>query len=337
MNIETMGDLKKEYSYDMACSLGERCMSAHQMRLNGLRSNSNPFDWLICMDLDQVIQVLLTGGRDFFRRENLQVVEGSKGHLNVTDSLTGFIALHDFRKGQPFDQEYELFVEKYNRRFGRLFELLQQASSILFVRTNVQKADYEKLLALEQLNPDAQMDFLIINTMEMDQVKRLESPYNNMMIYGISEHPDIAYDVWMGNHAHWREVLSGYSLKNYKDWLTDGIKSVIGDRQLVLWGFGGAGKKIAAQIKAAKDPVSIGWFVDSNSAKWGMADETTEVRDTLSLMANRDDVLVLICVYGDTEGIEDSLAKMQFPESAAWKIVYEGLTPVGLEKCVYPV
>ena len=251
--------------------------------------------------------------------------------------MTGFIALHDFRKGQPFDQEYELFVEKYNRRFGRLFELLQQASSILFVRTNVQKADYEKLLALEQLNPDAQMDFLIINTMETDQVKRLESPYNNMMIYGISEHPDIAYDVWMGNHAHWREVLSGYSLKNYKDWLTDGIKSVIGDRQLVLWGFGGAGKKIAAQIKAAKDPVSIGWFVDSNSAKWGMADETTEVRDTLSLMANRDDVLVLICVYGDTEGIEDSLAKMQFPESAAWKIVYEGLTPVGLEKCVYSV
>ena len=79
----------------------------------------------------------------------------------------------------------------------------------------------------------------------------------------------------------------------------------------MLWGFGGAGKKIAAQIKAAKDPVSIGWFVDSNSAKWGMADETTEVRDTLSLMANRDDVLVLICVYGDTEGIEDSLAKMK--------------------------
>jgi len=43
------------------------------------------------MDLDKVLEVLLAGGRGFFRKENLKVEEGSKEHLNVTDSLTNVI------------------------------------------------------------------------------------------------------------------------------------------------------------------------------------------------------------------------------------------------------
>ena len=332
---KTMGYFDRaENSYDMACSLGERCMTAHQMRLNGLRSSSNPFDWLICMDLDKVLWVLMTGGRDFFRKENLMVKDGTKGHLNVTDSLTGFIALHDFREDQPFAQEYELFQEKYNRRFGRLLDSVRQASSILFVRTNVSETDYKKLLILQKLNPDARMHFLVVNTVETDHVVRLERPYKNMEVFEISDQPDIDYDIWMGNHAHWKEILSEYSLENYKDWLTDGLRAVLQDRKLVIWGFGGAGKKIVSQLKVAGNPVSVGWIVDSNPAKWGMIDDSIEVKDSSSLKGCLDSVFILICVYGDTSGIEESLARMHFPKNAVMKVVYEGLTPVGLAKTV---
>jgi len=242
--------------------------------------------------------------------------------------------LHDFRKDQPFEQEYEFFLEKYNRRFGRLFESVRQASSILFVRTNVAETDYGKLLELQQLNPEAKMDFLVVNTVETDHVEWLESPYENMRVCEICEQLDIDYDIWMGNHAHWKEILSRYSLKNYKDWLTEGLRSVLQHRQLVIWGFGGAGKKIVSQLKAAAVPVPVGWIVDSNPAKWGMIDGSIEVKDTLSLKESLDSIFVLICVYGDTNDIENSLDEMHFPKNAVRKVVYEGLTPLRLEKII---
>ena len=322
---------QKTYSYDVVCSLGDRCMVAHQMRLNGLRSISNPFDWLISENLNAVVDTLLTAGDKFFLKENIRLENRKAEHLTAIDSVTGFVSLHDFAGELPFDEEYELVIKKYRNRISRLLELLRNSKSILFVRTNVNEKGMEKLLELQSVNPEANMDFLIVNTVETDEMRYIPCKYDNVFVYEISEKPDVDYDMWMGNHAHWKQVLSQFSLNEYEDWLLEGLKREVKDRNLVIWGFGGAGKKIISQLQANPKEVAISWVIDSNPEKWGDVDGKFEIKGSTSLSGHFHDTVVLICVYGQTVGIEQQLEELQYPRKQILKVVYEGLSPVRLE------
>lgn len=294
-------------SYDMVCSLGERCMVAHQMRLNGLRSISNPFDWMITHNLSAVVDSLLNQGNDFFSKERLVMEDEGSEHLKIVDA------------------------EKYNRRWERLLIQIAAAKSILFVRTNVENEEIPLLLKLQQLNSKARMDFLIINTVETEDVKRIPSGYENVYIYEISNQPDVSYDVWMGNHAHWKEVLALYKTKDCRNWLEEGLSAIGLEKKLVIWGFGGAGKKLLAQFQVMEHLPKIEWFVDRNSSKWGIIEGELEVKGIESLREHKDDVVVLICIYGDTTEIEEQLKEMDFPDESIKKVVYDGLAPVRIE------
>lgn len=318
------------HSYEMVCSLGERCMTAHQMRLNKLRSESNPFDWLITTNITAVVDTLLNNWNNFFKRENLVVQYVGPEHTNVMDSTTGFLSLHDFNSAKPFDEEYDRFITKYTRRINRLMELICTSKSILFVRTNATEVDIENLQRLKTLNPSATIDFLIVNTTNTTSVRSIPSKYDNVYIYEISDQPDLAYDVWMGNHAHWKEVLSNYSLIGYQDFLVQALKQYTKEKTLVIWGFGGAGRKIVAHLTTTKDSVPIGWIVDRNPAKVGKISEILEVKDITSLQSHTSDVFVLICIYGDTTEIEKTLKDMNFSQESYKKVLYDGLTPVGV-------
>lgn len=317
--------------YDMVCSLGERCMVAHQMRLNCLRSISNPFDWLISVNLDAVVDTLMSAGDAFFLKENVHLEDRGAEHLTAIDSHTGFISLHDFVGLESFDEEYENVMEKYHIRIQRLLDMIRKSESILFVRTNVKWEKLEKLLELQQLNPKAQMDFLVVNTTKTEEVKMIPCQYDNVFVYEVSEQPDLKYDVWMGNHAHWKQVLSQFSLKEYTDWLIEGLKKETAGKDLVIWGFGGAGKKIVSHLQANPGALSIGWVVDSNSAKWGSVNGEFEIRGSDSLRNHLHDTIVLICVYGETLSIENSLAELNYPRENVLKVVYEELMPVRIE------
>lgn len=318
-------------SYDVVCSLGERCMVAHQMRLNGLRSVSNPYDWMITHNLSAVVDSLLNQGNDFFPKERLVMEDEGSEHLKIVDAETGFICLHEFRKSVSFDEEYSVFAEKYNRRWERLLIQIAAAKSILFVRTNVANEEIPLLLKSQQLNPKARMDFLIINTVETEDVKRIPSGYENVYIYEISNQPDVSYDVWMGNHAHWKEVLAPYKAEDCRNWLEEGLSSIGSEKKLVVWGFGGAGKKLLAQFRAIENLPKIEWFVDHNPNKWGTVDGDLEVKEIESLEGHNKDVVVLICIYGDITEIEKQLKEMDFPDESIKKVVYDGLAPVRIE------
>ncbi|WP_455714250.1 hypothetical protein [Anaerosporobacter sp.] len=135
----------------------------------------------------------------------------------------------------------------------------------------------------------------------------------------------------MGNHAHWKEVLSRYSLIDYQDWLIQDLKRSIANKTLVIWGFGGAGRKIIAHLNSSKDSVKIGWIVDSNPDKIGKINDTLEVKNISSLQAHNSDLFVLICIYGNTTEIEKTLKDMNFSQESFKRVIYEGLTPVGIE------
>lgn len=321
----------KIHSYELVCSLGERCMTAHQLHLNKLRSESNPFDWLVTGNLNSVINTLLDNCNHFFLKENLVIVNNNLEHLTVTDSTTGFISLHDFYTNESFDAEYTKFVDKYTRKINRLMNLIHSKKSILFVRTNVPSDEIKYLLRLTELNPEAKIDFLIINTTDTNVVKQLPSPYDNVYIYEISKTPDFSYDIWQGNHAHWKEVLSQFSLIGYQDWLVQTLKKYLGNKTLVIWGFGGAGKKIIEHLKSAENSIKIGWIVDRNTDKIGKISDTLEVKDVSSLESHSLDVIVLICIYGNTTKIEQDLKEMNFSQDSIKKIIYDGLAPVKIE------
>lgn len=318
-------------SYEMVCSLGERCMTAHQMRLNKLRSESNPFDWLITSNINSVVDTLLNHWSQFFIKENLIIEHNGTEHLSVTDSTTGFISLHDFDSNIPFDEEYNKFINKYTRRIQRFMNLIYSKNSILFVRTNVSINEIDYLQQLTQLNPYAKIDFLIINTVNTNTIKQIPVSYPNVHVYEISDQPDLSYDIWMGNHTHWKKVLSNYVLIGYQDWLVQSIKQTIGNKTLVIWGFGGAGRKIVAHLTSVEDSIKIAWIVDSNTAKIGKISDILEVKDITSLKTRNYDVFVLICIYGNTSGIEQQLKEMDFSPDSYKKVIYEGLTPVRIE------
>lgn len=98
---------------------------------------------------------------------------------------------------------------------------------------------------------------------------------------------------------------------------------------MVIWGFGGAGRKIVAHL-TTKDSVPIGWIVDRSQEKVGKISEILEVKDITSLQSHTSDVFILICIYGDTTEIEKTLKDMNFSQESYKKVLYDGLAPVGV-------
>lgn len=135
----------------------------------------------------------------------------------------------------------------------------------------------------------------------------------------------------MGNHAHWRQILSEYSLKHYKDFLVNQIKQYSRDRPIVLWGFGGAGRKIYTHLSNNSPDITISWIVDNNTSKWGNINETLEIKGSNSLINHEKEVWVLICIYGDTSSIENQLKEMNYSSDSFKHIVYDGLNPIGIK------
>lgn len=318
-------------TYDMVCSLGERCMTAHQMRLNKLRSQSNPFDWIITEDTAQVVNTILNNFFHFFEKENIIITGSNKEHLIIKDLSTGFRSPHDIKINSDFDFEYDAFKSKYTHRISRFINQLQTASSILFVRTNANENDINELIKLTAINTNARIDFLIINLTESNHVKKLPSQHPNVTVYEVSQISDLPSDPWMGNHVHWRTVLSKYSLINYEDFLVDQIKEYSKNKPIVLWGFGGAGRKIYSHLLTNSPDVNIGWIVDNNPNKWGYINESQVIQGSNSLLKREKEVWVLICIYGDTFCIENQLKEMNYTPDSFKHVVYDGLNPVGIE------
>lgn len=322
-------------TYDVVCSLGERCTTAHQMRLNKLRSQSNPFDWIITEDITQVVNTILDNFSHFFDKENIIITGSNKEHLIIKDLSTGFRSPHDIKINSDFDFEYDEFKAKCTHRISRFVNQLQTASSILFIRTNADENDINELIKLTAVNTNARIDFLIINLTETDHVNELPSQHPNVTVFEISQIPDLPSDPWMGNHAHWRKVLSKYSLKNYEDFLVNQIKQYSKNKPIVLWGFGGAGRKIHTHLLTNSPDINIAWIVDNNPDKWGNINESLIIQGSNSLLNREKEVWVLICIYGDTLCIENQLKDMNYPPDSFKHIVYDGLNPVGIKKNIF--
>lgn len=126
--------------FDLIIPLGLNCAAASQCRFRNLRLASFPFDWALAPDdhpdpISLPLYALETRFANWFVYENLKKVEDQRfeGSVAVQDLASGYIFLHDFHHSPLVVRDVERVREKYIRRIDRMYQMIEKASSILFV------------------------------------------------------------------------------------------------------------------------------------------------------------------------------------------------------------
>lgn len=197
---------EKDAEYDEAVSLGSMCQVAHQLQANGIRHHAYPFDWIIT-PADGLIRFITHKGEGFLELENLAFGElwANTNFIVTIDTVYGFKILHDFYV--PFEESYAPVKEKYDRRKERFFKLLKSNKKVLFIRTYLSREQAELLdHALRKFYPKLSYTILALNETEenwgLERVK-------NFQLHQIP-------NVWSGDPARWKEILSQFKVKQAK-------------------------------------------------------------------------------------------------------------------------
>jgi hypothetical protein len=112
-------------------SLGSFCEPAHMLRFCELRKKAYPFDWIVSMDGEALIEMLEDGFEKFLKDEYF-VPFGPAGHLLHTHYHLEF--LHDGDFNQQFAEKLEKLKHKYQTRIDRFKSLENYPYKVYFVR-----------------------------------------------------------------------------------------------------------------------------------------------------------------------------------------------------------
>lgn len=112
-------------------SLGSVCEPAHMLRFCELREKTFPFDWIVSMDGEALIEMLENDFKDLFRDEYF-VPFGPAGHLLQTYYHLEF--LHDGDFNHQFEANLEKLKQKYQRRIARFKQLDNYEGKVFFIR-----------------------------------------------------------------------------------------------------------------------------------------------------------------------------------------------------------
>ena len=146
--------------YDCVFSLGEACFIAIHLRKNGLRMFSGPFDWMYGSNFKTRCDILASKFENYFNKEDLEFKEYRETNKMVTyrNKRTDIHYNHDFHSDLPFDYEYNIVKEKYDRRINRLLKIISTAKNVLICygdlanSKNGAKSDTEIVDCIKKLN-----------------------------------------------------------------------------------------------------------------------------------------------------------------------------------------
>lgn len=169
-------------TYDLVFGLGTACSCTETLRKAGLQMLSFPYDWLapICRTPEEAaheirsrVHELCDGFSTWFDKGDFRpgppTPEASKA-IYVNDRLH-LIFNHDFPRGMPYDEAFDLVSARYRRRADRLIELIRSAHRILVVRmdrpgqvaaTDVEDCKWARR-ELSRVFAPAQFDFFLFN------------------------------------------------------------------------------------------------------------------------------------------------------------------------------
>jgi polysaccharide pyruvyl transferase WcaK-like protein len=208
-----VNDLKKKY--DAVIPLGGHCQPAYHLKRHRLRRFSLPLDWIYSHRITDLCRLLRERFHSFMELSNLRVesLQGSQTCYIVNDLTCHCGSYHDFPV-DPTNSDplvtYPQFRAKMDRRIRRLYETIERANSLLFIRVNATRQEAIQLRATLRDLVSCPFDLVIVNQTDVTQLKEVD--------WGISgvcsvEMPFVK-DYWPGDDKAWDQLLQGISLSD---------------------------------------------------------------------------------------------------------------------------
>lgn len=126
-------DLEQFKEEPMFISLGSFCQPSHMLRYCELRKAAFPFDWIMSLDGEALIEILEDDFK-YFLSDEYFVPYGPAGHLLNTYYHLEFLHEGDFNGSQFLPNIMNLKI-KYQRRIDRFRQLSNYRGKIIFLRT----------------------------------------------------------------------------------------------------------------------------------------------------------------------------------------------------------
>ena len=207
---------------DFIISLGADCKPAYHLKRNNLRIVANPFDWMMCYTLTNVIDIINTRFKTFFIDIHEDTTRKTRnGCRYIIDKKNNFVSMHHFKKNLDVASQYDAFYDKMKFRFYRMLEYINNSENVMFIcNRNEDISNFVKFL--KSISEIFDKKYLFINTRHHDDKSAIAK-----RTYNISKKIDIIeyffYDVhkkgsaghsdyWMGNLDNWGIILNEYKL-----------------------------------------------------------------------------------------------------------------------------
>jgi hypothetical protein len=198
-------------AYDEVVSLGSRCQVAIQLEHNGIRHFAYPFDWIVT-HAEGLGSFIVNQGAHFLDRDKVVYVgeyAGNPPYQFVMDTHYGFESYHDFLPPH-IKGNFEEVKEKFQRRIKRFFALLNSNKKILFIRTDVTRAEAEYLdNIIHTMYPKLVYTFVALN---MTDDFRTDWGHPRIKNFYLEINPA----VWQGDSVRWKEILSNFTVTKPK-------------------------------------------------------------------------------------------------------------------------
>lgn len=195
---------------DFVMSVGPACRSAEALRRNKLRTQSSPFDWMMCYSLSTLTNFFKNDFKDFFE-DVVDMKCDKNGKRLIKDSRTGMVSMHDFPSDQEVEAYYPVFIEKMNRRFLNVKRKIENARNVVFVayREDEKGEIVQFLNDMDSLFVGKKLFFVNIVNRVKESIRRYEIKENLVLIeISFSDVSDKDADNWKGNLRKWDYWLS---------------------------------------------------------------------------------------------------------------------------------
>lgn len=205
--------------YDLILPLGSACKTTHNLRKRNLQRESLPFDWILLLDTQVIIQLLRSHFQGFLLRENMKKKELENTLHDVYVDVSSKIEFwHDFPLNCNFDEMFDEVKRKYKRRIDRMYDDIRHARNILLFRTVIVA---EGTLTDEQLLKDYQdfceifpnknVDYIYVNLFH-EPCEYQETYFNPHLLKINAFTPK--EDEWMGNQELFDKILGNVALSS---------------------------------------------------------------------------------------------------------------------------
>ena len=199
---------------DFAFSIGNNCASAKYLRVNNLRFQSSPLDWMFNYSLKTVSHLFKTEFKDFFKNIAVDKKKTCGIHRIVYDKKNNITSLHHYLKNVPFDKERKRVDNMMKKRIVNTINTIKKSKSIALIshRTDSEKNFIEFIKEFDKLYPNKKIYIINVKDGKSDEIKQ-KIIYENKNLKIIEyEYNRKKYPAWDGNPETWNQIMKTIQL-----------------------------------------------------------------------------------------------------------------------------